>query len=144
MAAAGFCAAELFFHGESPPPAFVPCLLVREEVAELDRAHLGPDAARRTEIRNAALGRNSLAGKRNHRAGLLDQVAQLADAGLKIGCDHCYTVPDAADRRPKAKRKRTQTRSRCDFCTPCCACAISMQPCISTANCLGSRRFAAG
>src|SRR6267378_3845944 len=83
VAAAGFCTAELLFHDESPPPAFVPRLLARQEVAALDR--------------------NAGAGKRHHRAGLLDHVTQLTDTGLKIGRDHCYIVPDAAGWRPKAK-----------------------------------------
>ena len=38
-------AAELILHGETPPPGLVARLLAGEEIREVDRPHLGPDAA---------------------------------------------------------------------------------------------------
>ena len=48
--------------------------LARQEVLELDRPVLGPQAAGRAEVRDAALGRDAGAGERHHGAGAIDQV----------------------------------------------------------------------
>ena len=88
VAAAGLGAAELILHGKAAPPALVPHLRVGQEVAEFDRPHLGPDAAGRPEVGDAALGGNAGAGEGDHHLGGLDHVPQTADAGFKIGRDH--------------------------------------------------------
>ena len=62
------CAAELILHGEAPPPGLVAHLLAGQEIGELDRPHLGPDAAGRAEIRDAAFGRDAGPGERHDDA----------------------------------------------------------------------------
>ncbi len=88
VAAAGFGPAELLLHGETPPPAFVAHLLALQEVAELDRPHLGPDAAGRAEVGDAALGRDAGPGERHDDPGVGDQAAQALDGGLEVGRNH--------------------------------------------------------
>jgi hypothetical protein len=85
VAAARFCAAELLLHGESPPPAFVPHLLARQELAEFDRPHLGPEAAGRPEVRDAALRRDAGTGKGHDHPGIGNQAAQALYGGREIG-----------------------------------------------------------
>ena len=80
--------AELVFHGEAPAPGFVAHLPARSKGVERDRLQLGPDAAGRAEIRDAAFGRNSGAGERQHDVGRIDEAAQAFDGGWKIGRDH--------------------------------------------------------
>ena len=65
VAPARLRAAELFLHGEAPPPGLVARLLAGDEVREVDRPHPGPDAAGGTEIRDAAFGRDAGAGERH-------------------------------------------------------------------------------
>ena len=100
VATAGFCTAELLFHREPPAPAFVPRLLARQKVAKLDRSHLGPDAARRSEVGDAALGRDAGAGERHDGARLLDHFPELADTGLEFGCDHRLSLPSRRQTEP--------------------------------------------
>src|SRR5439155_899038 len=54
---------KMLLHGEAAPPGLVARLLAREEFVERDRPVLGPDPARRAEVRNAAFGRNAGAGE---------------------------------------------------------------------------------
>src|SRR6202166_2306715 len=81
--------AELVGHGEAAPPGFVARLLARQELVEWDRLVLGPKAARRAEIRDAAFGRNAGPRKWDNGPSLVDQVLQLGLGGIEIGCDHC-------------------------------------------------------
>ena len=70
MAAAGLRRREMFLHREAAPPCLVAHLAACEELIERNRLRLGPQAAGRTEIRNAAFGRDPGAGKRHHALGL--------------------------------------------------------------------------
>ena len=56
VSAPGFRPTELFLHGEAPPPGLIARLLAGDKIRKVDRAHLGPDAARRTKIWNTTLG----------------------------------------------------------------------------------------
>src|SRR5690348_17143645 len=51
------------FHLEAAAPAFAARLGRGDKLVEIDRHHLGPDAARRTKVRNAGLRRNSCTGE---------------------------------------------------------------------------------
>ena len=64
MAAARPGAAEAVLHGETPPPRLVAHVAARQEVVERDRPVPGPEAARRAEIGDTALGRDAGAGER--------------------------------------------------------------------------------
>ena len=76
MAAARLRLGETLLHDEAPPPGFVAHLAARHEGVERDRLVLGPQAAGRAEIRNAAFGRDPGPGEGQIRPRVLDQVAQ--------------------------------------------------------------------
>ena len=76
---------ETFFHGEAPPPGFVAHVVARHEGIERDRLVLGPQAAGRAEVGDAAFGRDAGPGERDDPARVLDQVAQAQNRCLKIG-----------------------------------------------------------
>ena len=76
MAAARFRLGETLLHDEAPPPGLVAHLAAGHEFVERDRLVLGPQAAGRAEIRNAAFGGDAGAGERHDGARVLDQVAQ--------------------------------------------------------------------
>ncbi len=87
VAAAGLGAAELIHHGEAAPPGFVAGLLAGQKFVELDRPVLGPQAAGRAEVRDAALGRDAGAGEWHDGAGLVYHLAEPRDRGGEIGSD---------------------------------------------------------
>src|SRR5580692_1917624 len=66
--------AELVGHGKTPPPGFVARLLAPEELVERDRLVLGPKAPGRTEIGDAAFGRNAGPRKWDSGPSLVDQI----------------------------------------------------------------------
>ena len=88
MPAAGFCAAELLIHGETPPPAVVSHLLAIQKVAEIYRPHLGPQAAGGAEIRNPALGGDARPGERHNDLGVGHQAPQALDSGGEVKRGH--------------------------------------------------------
>ena len=90
----------------APPPGLVARLLARQELVERNRPVLGPDAARRTKIGNAAFGRDAGAGERQHHARLVHQRAQ-------------------------ARRPRFRDRARASFRASCRA-ALHMHGQVST------------
>src|SRR5262249_59121962 len=83
VSASGSRCGKLFVHGKTAPPGLVTHLRAGQEFVEPDRAELGPDAARRAEVGNATLGRDTGAGERPRRPPVLDQRAQPVDGG---GC----------------------------------------------------------
>src|ERR1700719_3866807 len=80
--------AELVGHGKTPPPGFVARLLAGQELVERDRLVLGPKAPGRTEVGDAAFGRNAGPGKWDNGPSVVDQVVQLGLGAVEIGCDH--------------------------------------------------------
>src|ERR1700731_1478386 len=66
--------AELVGHGKTPPPGFVARLLAGQELVERDRLVLGPKAARRAEIGDAAFGGNAGSREWDNDPSLVDQV----------------------------------------------------------------------
>ena len=109
----------MLLHGEAPPPGFVAHLLARQEFVERDRPVLGPDPAGRTEIRNAAFGRDAGAGERQDHLG----AARPGRAGCAMPVSRSGAIIYGS---PNAGRVRQrQTRSPCDISIPCCASAIS-------------------
>src|ERR1700722_911743 len=116
--------AELVGHGEAAPPGFVARLLAGQELVVRDRLVLGPKAPRRTEIRDAAFGRNAGPRKWDNDPSLVDQVLEVGLGGIEIGCDHpsdpwridILTDPNLPE--PTEVRRR-------GICTQCCACTIS-------------------
>ena len=75
MSAARLRLGETLVHDEAPPPGLVAHLAARHEGVERDRLVLGPQAARRAEIRDAAFGGYTGPGERDNRLRALDQVA---------------------------------------------------------------------
>src|SRR5262249_14019455 len=119
--------------GETPPPRLVACLLAGQEGIERNRRHLGPDAAGRAKIGNAALGGDAGAGEWHDRLAGLDEIAQPGDGRLQIGGDHVWSgILRYCEVAP------------CDICTRCCACAISTTRSTSIATSSASRRSAGG
>ena len=100
MAAARPRGGEILLHGEAAAPGLVAHLLAGEEILELDRPGLGPQPARRAEVRNAALGRNSGAGERRDRARSVDQFLQLVDGGRRGQARSCMLPPRTFCRHP--------------------------------------------
>src|SRR5262249_21876582 len=143
VSAAGLRAAELLLHREPPPPGFAAHLRAGEEVAEVDRPHLGPDPIRRTKVGNAALGRNPGAGERNDRARPLEQLGQAVDRGLKIGRNHVYYALILMIRAGFGPCSARHMRSPCDISIPCCASATSTRRSTSTATSSASRKCGA-
>src|SRR5215218_9063176 len=88
MAAAGLCGTKRVLHGKAPLPGFVACLLTCDEIVVHDRPMLGPNAARRTKVRNAALGGDTGAGKWNNFSGSGDHIAEPLNSTRNIFCDH--------------------------------------------------------
>src|ERR1700686_84301 len=80
--------AELVAHGKTPPPGFVARLLAGQELVERDRLVLGPKAAWRAKVGDAAFGRNAGPGEWDNGPSLVDQVRQLGLGAVEIGCDH--------------------------------------------------------
>src|SRR4051812_9223760 len=113
VAAAGFGPAELFLHCKTPPPALVPHVLAGQEVAEVDRLHLGPDPAGRPEVRYPAFRGDAGAGEGHHHLRLLHQLAQPGDTSLKIGRDHLLRVLDrrTAGTDPSIAKRRMSSRT---------------------------------
>ena len=79
VAAVGFGRLEDVLHREAPPPGFAARLLGGQELVEIDRRHLRPDAARAAEIGYAGLGADAGAGEHDGAARLLDQPLQRGD-----------------------------------------------------------------
>src|SRR5438270_532731 len=71
MAAAGPRGGEVLLHGKAPPPRLVARVLARDELIERDRLVRRPNPARRTEIRDAAFGRDAGSGERQHQPGVV-------------------------------------------------------------------------
>src|SRR6476661_8226782 len=69
MPAAGLGRCKSLFHRKAPPPGLGPSLGARNEFVERNRAVTGPQAAGRTEIRNAAFGGYTGSGKGNDTGG---------------------------------------------------------------------------
>jgi len=91
VSAPGLRRGKVRIHGETPPPGLVSHLLAGKELVERDRPVLGPESARRTEVGDAALGRNASAGEGNDDAGAIHQLLQVIDGGLQIRRDHvCF------------------------------------------------------
>jgi hypothetical protein len=88
MAPAGRRLGEIFFHGETPLPRLIAHLLTGDEIVEINRLIFGPDAARGTEIRDPAFGRDSGAGEGHNRVRAIDQFAQTRYALVEIGLNH--------------------------------------------------------
>ena len=99
--------------------------------------YLGPDAAGRAEIRDAAFGRDAGAGERHdHSARSTSSRSRsmpVSRSGAIMYGHSAIGWPVA--RSPAARRQSALKRSPCDICTPCCACAISMRRSTSTATC---------
>ena len=79
MAGIGFGLEHGLVGRELAPPRFAPHLLRRHEVVEVDRLVLGPDAARRAEVRDAQFGRDARAGEGDDALGAVDHLAQPVD-----------------------------------------------------------------
>src|SRR5579863_9451576 len=77
MAAPWLGRGESRLHGEAPPPGFVARIFADDEFIKGDRPVAGPQPARRAEVGNTALGRDTGAGKGNDDGCLGDHVAEL-------------------------------------------------------------------
>ena len=96
VTAAGFGRRKSRLHRKAPPPGFVAGILAGDEFIERDRPVAAPQPARRTEVGNAAFGRNAGAGEGNDAGGFGDHVAELFHAAAKIRCDHGLTSETVA------------------------------------------------
>src|SRR5262249_36783871 len=96
-------------------PGFVAHRLAREELVERNRLVLGPESARRAEVRNATLRGNSGTGERCDRPRRRDQLLQFVDGGLQIRRDHVCLLPsillEGDAKRPPPKEVTTDAIS---------------------------------
>ena len=84
VAAIGLGGAEDILHRKAAAPGLAPRLLGGQEIVEIDRRHLGPDAARAAEIGDAGLGADPGAGKDDGAFRLVDQAGESRHAlGLR-------------------------------------------------------------
>ncbi len=82
VAAIGLGRLEDVLHREAAPPGFAARLLRGEELVEINRRHLRPDAARAAEIGNARLGADAGAGKDDDALRLGDQAGERGNSGI--------------------------------------------------------------
>ena len=64
------------FHFEAPLPRHAPRIGIGNIILKFHRHHLGPDAARRAEIRNAGFGGHAGAGEDHRAPALTQQIGQ--------------------------------------------------------------------
>ena len=62
---------------EAAPPGLTPGILGGEEIREINRRHLCPDAARAAKIRDPRLGADASTGEDHRLAGPLDNAGEL-------------------------------------------------------------------
>ena len=101
MAAVGLRGAKGLLHREAAPPGLAARLLRGEEIGEVDRRHLGPDAAGAAEVGDARFGADAGAGKDDGAARFVDHAGEFGDVGV-IG--HGVIVANAP-RRAKFLRR---------------------------------------
>src|SRR5260370_6527101 len=85
------------------PPRLAPHFVRGHEVIEVDRLVAGPDAARRAEVRNSRLRRDSRAGEGDDALGRTDQFPQQLDVVHKPSC-RAITAPAWPDCEPHSRR----------------------------------------
>src|SRR5215831_8497052 len=107
---------EILLHGKPSPPGFVPHILACYKSIERYLFVLCPNAPRRPEIGDPALGGNTCPGKGDDDRGIFDQLSQTLDRSGKIGGDHLCIV---------AAFCQSVRFSLCDICTLCCGFEIS-------------------
>src|SRR5215216_458885 len=142
MAASRPGCAELLLHGKTPAPGFVAHLLTGQECVERDRLVLRPQPAGGAKIGDAALGGNPGPGEGDDGLRGIEELPQRLDGGLQIGCNHVWFRGFKPTLRSGELRRHSRSIP-CDICTPCCACAISINHWIFSATSWGSRRSAA-
>ena len=102
VAAIGLRAAEVILHREAAPPGLAPRLLGRQELVEIDRRHLRPDAAGAAEIGDAGLGADAGAGEHDRAARLVDQAGERGN--LAVG-SHGASLANPAPAAKSGRRK---------------------------------------
>src|ERR1700688_113978 len=83
---------ETLLHDEAPAPGLIAHLGACHKRIERDRLVLGPQAAGRAEIRDAAFGRYARPGEWDDCLRALDQVTQTRNRCRKIRSNHYYRV----------------------------------------------------
>jgi hypothetical protein len=81
MAAVGERRPEDLLHREAPPPGFAARLLRGEELAEIDRRHLRPDAAGAAKIGDSGFGADAGAGEHDGAARRSDHAGKRGAVG---------------------------------------------------------------
>ena len=109
VAAIGLGAAESVLHRKAAPPGLAPRLLGGEELVEIDRRHLRPDAAGAAEIGDAGFGADAGAGEHDGAARLGDQAGERGDLGCRMSCRYFGKARSRRQARPQlgyAERSR--------------------------------------
>jgi hypothetical protein len=88
VAATWSCGGKGRLHVEPPPPPLNARILTRNELIVGDRPVAAPQPSRRTEVGDAALGRNSCTREGNNDICRRNHVAELLDAATEVCCDH--------------------------------------------------------
>src|ERR1700759_4157820 len=75
-------------HGKAPTPRLIARVRAGDEFIKGDRTVASPQSAWRSEIRNAAFGRDAGAGKGHYVRRLGDHVAEFLQPAAKVRCNH--------------------------------------------------------
>src|SRR5207245_2279630 len=101
---------ENILHREAPPPGFAPRFLGGEELVEIDRRHLRPDAARAAEVGDPRLGADAGAGEDHRTLRPLDQLGEGGDAIVVVHGPYSRKCAGTRQARREPAKLRPMTK----------------------------------